>query len=69
MPSTPGLFPEVSPPSKNGDESELEWLLCLASTYQACQRTTDDDWMFAWRLALRWFGVKPIERPNRRSAA
>jgi hypothetical protein len=43
MPSSPGLFPEVPPPNNSGDDSELESLLYLASTFQAYQRTARRD--------------------------
>jgi hypothetical protein len=49
-------------PSQIGDDAELEWLLCLASTFQACQRTTGKDRMSVWRLVMRRLGVKPIAR-------
>jgi hypothetical protein len=56
-------------PNQIGDDAELEWLLCLAGTFQACQRTTGEDRMSAWRLVMRRLGVKPMVRLNDRSAA
>jgi hypothetical protein len=42
MPSAPGLSPESPPLSKNRDDSELQPLLCLASTFlQASQHSTE----------------------------
>jgi hypothetical protein len=43
MPSEPGPLPEVWTPNHAVDDSELEWLLCLASSFQACQRSADKD--------------------------
>ena len=33
-------LPQSLPPSKPGADAQLAWLLCLASTFQACQRST-----------------------------
>jgi hypothetical protein len=38
MPFQPGIFAQGPPNSDSGKDAELEWLLCLASTLQACQR-------------------------------
>ena len=42
MPSRPpGLLPEVWTPNHAVNDAQLEWLLCLASSFQACQRAAD----------------------------
>jgi hypothetical protein len=38
MESAPGLLPKVWTPNHALDDSELEWLLCLASSFQGHQR-------------------------------
>jgi hypothetical protein len=43
MPSEPGSLPGVRTPNHAVDDSELEWLLCLASSFQACHRAGGRD--------------------------
>ena len=52
-------LPRISSPGKPEADSDLEWLLCLATTFQACQRPTVKPWALRWRLALNRLGVKP----------
>jgi hypothetical protein len=43
MPPEPSPLPKVRTPNHAVDDSELEWLLCLASSFQACHRAGDRD--------------------------
>jgi hypothetical protein len=43
MPSEPGPLPEVWTPNHAVDDSELEWLLRLASSFQAYHRAGEKD--------------------------
>jgi hypothetical protein len=69
MPTGPGLFPDVPPSIKNMDDAELEWLLCLASAFQACQRTLNKDGIWVRRVVLRSLGAKSLVWPKHRLSA
>jgi hypothetical protein len=69
MPTVPGLFPDVPPPNNNMDDAELEWLFCLASAFQTCQRTANKDGIWVRRVVLRWLGAKSLVSPKHRHAA
>jgi hypothetical protein len=62
MSNQPDEFPGIEPRKLREHDSELEWLLCLASRYQACQACLKPmvvRTMPPWRRALRWLGLPP----------
>lgn len=51
MPCEPGPLPEVRTPNHAVDDAELEWLLCLAKSFQTCDRAGERD--VEWRHVLK----------------
>jgi len=51
--------PRIERRNMLADDSELEWLLCLASRYQASVKPAAPIQMPPWRRALKWLGLRP----------